>query len=123
MTISSKLFATQMLDQFKVIENRLQSLNTQISTGTRITKSSDAPIDAVTLTARSELQSRIEQYQSNVDKVNERLGLADATLETMGNLVTRMNEKFIAAKASPTKPFAAPARQRGIIPLMRFFWN
>ncbi len=44
MTISSKLFATQMLDQFKVIENRLQTLNTQISTGTRITKSSDAPI-------------------------------------------------------------------------------
>ncbi|MBT6366698.1 MAG: flagellar hook-associated protein FlgL [Bacteroidetes bacterium] len=89
-----------MLDQFKVIENRLQSLNTQISTGTRITKSSDAPIDAVTLTARSELQSRIEQYQSNVGKVNERLGLADATLETMGNLVTRMNEKFIATNTA-----------------------
>ena len=100
MTLSSKLFATQMLDQFKVIENRLQSLNTQISTGTRITKSSDAPIDAVTLTARSELQSRIEQYQSNVGKVNERLGLADATLETMGNLVTRMNEKFIATNTA-----------------------
>ncbi|MBT3650836.1 MAG: flagellar hook-associated protein FlgL [Rhodobacteraceae bacterium] len=100
MTISSKLFATQMLDQFKVIENRLQSLNTQISTGTRITKSSDAPIDAVTLTARSELQSRIEQYQSNVGKVNERLGLADTTLETMGNLVTRMNEKFIATNTA-----------------------
>ena len=100
MTISSKLFATQMLDQFKVIENRLQSLNTQISTGSRITKSSDAPIDAVTLTARSELQSRIEQYQSNVEKVNERLGLADATLETMGNLVTRMNEKFIATNTA-----------------------
>ena len=100
MTISSKLFATQMLDQFKVIENRLQSLNTQISTGSRITKSSDAPIDAVTLTARSELQSRIEQYQSNVDKVNARLGLADATLETMANLATRMNEKFIATNTA-----------------------
>ena len=100
MTISSKLFATQMLDQFKVIENRLQSLNTQISTGTRIAKSSDAPIDAVTLTARSELKSRIEQYQSNVDKVNERLGLADATLETMANLATRMNEKFIATNTA-----------------------
>ena len=34
MTISSKLFATQMLDQFKFIENRLQNLNTQIATGT-----------------------------------------------------------------------------------------
>ena len=46
MTISSKLFATQMLDQFKFIENRLQNLNTQIATGTRLTQSSDAPLDA-----------------------------------------------------------------------------
>ena len=100
MTISSKLFATQMLDQFKAIENRLQTLNTQIATGSRIVKSSDEPLDAVNLTARTELKSRIEQYQSNVDKVNDRLGLADASLETIGNLVTRMNEKFIATNTA-----------------------
>ena len=84
MTISSKLFATQMLDQFKVIENRLQSLNTQISTGTRITKSSDAPIDAVTLTARSELQSRIEQYQSNVEESKRALGFGGCYIGNNG---------------------------------------
>ena len=60
MTISSKLFATQMLDQFKAIENRLQTLNTQIATGSRIVKSSDEPLDAVNLTARTELKSRID---------------------------------------------------------------
>ena len=86
MTISSKLFATQMLDQFKFIENRLQNLNTQIATGTRITQSSDAPLDAVTLTARNELEARLEQFQSNAGKVTSRLGLADTTLETVGNL-------------------------------------
>ena len=100
MTISSKLFATQMLDQFKLIENRLQNLNTQIATGTRITKSSDAPLDAVTLTARRELEARLEQYQSNAGKVTSRLGLADTTLDTVGNLVTRMNEKFIASNTA-----------------------
>jgi flagellar hook-associated protein 3 len=100
MTISSKLFATQMLDQFKFIENRLQNLNTQIATGTRITQSSDAPLDAVTLTARNELEARLEQFQSNAGKVTSRLGLADTTLETVGNLVTRMNEKFIASNTA-----------------------
>ena len=100
MTISNKLFATQMMDQFKVIENRLQTLNTQISTGTRITKSSDAPIDAVKLTARNELKSRIEQFQSNIGKVKARLGLADTTLESIVNLATQMKEKFIAANTS-----------------------
>ena len=100
MTISSKLFATQMLDQFKFIENRLQNLNTQIATGTRLTQSSDAPLDAVTLTAREELEARLEQFQSNAGKVTSRLGLADTTLETVGNLVTRMNEKFIASNTA-----------------------
>lgn len=100
MTISSKLFATQMLDQFKFIENRLQNLNTQIATGTRLTQSSDAPLDAVSLTARRELEARLEQFQSNVGKVTSRLGLADATLDTVGNLVTRMNEKFIASNTA-----------------------
>ena len=100
MTISSKLFATQMLDQFKFIENRLQNLNTQIATGTRLTQSSDAPLDAVTLTARNELEARLEQFQSNAGKVTSRLGLADTTLETVGNLVTRMNEKFIASNTA-----------------------
>ena len=72
MTISSKLFATQMLDQFKFIENRLQNLNTQIATGTRLTQSSDAPLDAVTLTARSELEARLEQFQSNAASMSRK---------------------------------------------------
>ncbi|MDB2501813.1 flagellar hook-associated protein FlgL [Paracoccaceae bacterium] len=100
MTISSKLFATQMLDQFKFIENRLQNLNTQIASGTKLIQSSDAPLDAVTLTARNELEARLEQFQSNAEKVTSRLGLADTTLETVGNLVTRMNEKFIASNTA-----------------------
>ena len=110
MTISSKLFATQMLDQFKTIENKLQTINTQISTGARITKSSDAPIDAVTLTARDELKSRIDQYQSNIGKVTQRLALSDTTLEPLGNLAMRMNELFIAtntASATDTELQAA----------------
>ena len=73
MTISSKLFATQMLDQFKFIENRLQNLNTQIASGTKLIQSSDAPLDAVTLTARNELEARLEQFQSNAEKVTSRL--------------------------------------------------
>ena len=52
MTISTKLFSSQMLDQFKLIEGRLQKLQTQISTGSRIPQSSEQPMDAVTLSAR-----------------------------------------------------------------------
>ena len=96
MTISSKLFATQMLDQFKVIEERLQNLQTQISTGSRIPQASDQPLDAVKLSARKEIETRINQYQGNIVKATDRLTLVDSTLETAGNLATRLSELSVA---------------------------
>jgi flagellar hook-associated protein 3 FlgL len=96
MTISSKLFATQMLDQFKVIEERLQNLQVQISTGSRIPQASDQPLDAVKLSARKEIETRIGQYQGNIGKATDRLTLVDTTLETAGNLATRLSELFVA---------------------------
>lgn len=95
MTISSKLFATKMLDQFKVIEDRLQNLQVQISTGSRIPQSSDQPLDAVKLSARKEIEARIDQYQTNVAKATDRLTLADTALVTTNNLVARMSELFV----------------------------
>lgn len=96
MTISSKLFATQMLDQFKVIEERLQNLQTQISTGSRIPQASDQPLDAVKLSARREIETRIGQYQNNIVKATDRLTLVDSTLEIAGNLATRLSEILVA---------------------------
>ena len=100
MTISTKLFSSQMLDQFKLIEGRLQKLQTQISTGSRIPQSSEQPMDAVTLSARRELESNIAQYQKNLVKVNERLGLVDTTLEETVNMAIRLQELFIASNTS-----------------------
>lgn len=110
MTISSKLFATQMLDQFKVIEERLQNLQVQISTGSRIPQASDQPLDAVKLSARKEIENRIQQYQSNIAKATDRLTLVDTTLETTGNLATRLSELYVAMTTdtiTDTERFAA----------------
>ena len=82
-----------MLDQFKLIEGRLQKLQTQISTGSRIPQSSEQPMDAVTLSARRELESNIAQYQKNLGKVNERLGLVDTTLEETSSDPSSKTEK------------------------------
>ena len=100
MTISTRLFATQMLDQFKLIEGRLQNIQTQIATGSRIPLSSEQPIDAVTLSARRELESNISQYQKNLTKVYDRLDLVDTTLEETVNIAIRLKELFIASNTS-----------------------
>lgn len=100
MTISTRLFSNQMLDQFKLIEGRLQGLQTQIATGSRIPQSSEQPMDAVTLSARRELESKITQYQKNLEKVNDRLGLVDSTLEETVNIAIRLKELFVASNTS-----------------------
>ena len=102
MTISTRLFSLQMLDQFKLIEGRLQGLQTQIATGSRIPQSSEQPMDAVTLSARRELENNINQYQKNLRKVNDRLGLVDTTLEECVNLAIRLKELYIASNTSTT---------------------
>lgn len=112
MTISSKLFATQMLDQFKVIEERLQNLQTQISTGSRIPQASDQPLDAVKLSARKEIETRINQYQGNIVKATDRLTLVDSTLETAGNLATRLLELSVAMN---TDTITDSERSAGVI--------
>ncbi len=97
MSISTRLFSLQMLDQFRFIEGRLQDIQTQIATGSRIPQSSDQPMDAVTLSARNELDQRINQYQKNLGKVSERLGLVDSTLEEAVNISIRLKELFVAS--------------------------
>ena len=100
MSISTRLFSLQMLDQFKFMEGRLQDIQTQIATGSRIPQSSDQPLDAVTLSARNELNERITQYERNLGKVSERLSLVDTNLEEAVNMSIRLKELFVASNTS-----------------------
>jgi len=115
MTISTRLFSLQMLDQFKLIEGRLQGLQTQIATGSRIPQSSEQPMDAVTLSARRDLESNITQYQKNLNKVTDRLGLVDATLEESVNIAIRLKELFIAANTSTSTEIERMAAREEVL--------
>ncbi len=95
MSISNKLFADNTLDQFKTIETRLQGIQTKIASGTRIPQSSEQPLDAVTLSARKELDRKIEQFQNNLGKVNDRLSLVDSVFEESVNLSIRIKELLV----------------------------
>jgi flagellar hook-associated protein 3 FlgL len=115
MSISTKLFGTQMLDQFKTIEDRLQGLQTQVATGSRIPQSSVQPMDAVTLSARNELDTRLSQYQKNLAKVTDRLGLADTTLETAINGAIRVKELFVASNTDTVRQSERLAARQEIL--------
>ncbi len=97
MTLSTRLFAQQMLNRFDQINEAVQTRQTQIATGQRITESADAPVDAVRLSAVTELREEVSRYQDNVTTAQRRLSLGDDVLETADNILSRLRELSIAA--------------------------
>ena len=92
MTISSALFSERMLARFSDMNEAIQLRQTKISTGQAINEASDAPIDAVRLSALGEVTSRVERYTTNLTVAQRRLSLGDDTLSSADNLYTRLRE-------------------------------
>ena len=97
MTISSALFSERMLARFSDMNEAIQLRQTKISTGLAITEASDAPIDAVRLSALGEVTAKVERYTSNLTVAQRRLSLGDDTLSSADNLYTRLREVQLSA--------------------------
>ena len=97
MTISSSLFSERMLARFSDMNEAIQLRQTKISTGQAITEASDAPIDAVRLSALGEVTAKVERYTSNLTVAQRRLSLGDDTLSSADNLYTRLREVQLSA--------------------------
>ena len=97
MTVSTKMFADQMLNRFSQLNEEIQLRQTQVSTGKEITQASDKPIEAVKLSAMEEWVTQLSGFQRNVATAQERLTMADTTLENVDNIMTQMRERVIAA--------------------------
>ena len=97
MTISSSLFSERMLARFSDMNEAIQLRQTKISTGLAITEASDAPIDAVRLSALGEVTAKVERYTSNLTVAQRRLSLGDDTLSSADNLYTRLREVQLSA--------------------------
>ena len=97
MTISSALFSERMLARFSDMNEAIQLRQTKISTGQAMNEASDAPIDAVRLSALGEVTSRVERYTTNLTVAQRRLSLGDDTLSSADNLYTRLREVQLSA--------------------------
>ena len=92
MTISSSLFNEKMLARFSDMNEAIQLRQSKISTGQAITAASDAPIDAVRLSALNEVTAQTDRFATNLTVAQRRLGLGDNTLASADNLYTRLRE-------------------------------
>jgi flagellar hook-associated protein 3 FlgL len=101
MRISTTQIYTQGLRAFGTQQTKLAHLQEQISTGTRITKPSDDPAASARVLELEQIKELNEQYQVNIDLAEQRLKLQDTTLDSVGNVLTRLKELVIQSNNAP----------------------
>ena len=97
MRIGNKLFSEQQINQFSKQMEKIQKIQSQISSGKNIIFASDDPVGAVELSGLRDVKNQINQYLENCDLALNRLQLMDSTLEASSNIFTRCNELAIQA--------------------------
>ncbi|KRA82860.1 flagellar hook-associated protein FlgL [Altererythrobacter sp. Root672] len=86
--------STQQLGSLREQANKLQN---QISTGDRLSRSSDDPVAAARLRTLDRRERLSEVDQRNSDAALSDLKLADTALSTMVNIITRAKELALSA--------------------------
>ncbi len=97
MQVSQKLFNQQAIANFSKLDTEIQSLQEKVSTGKNILSASDDPIGAVNLSVAKEQKELLMRFSVNADVANERLALADVSLQEAVNALTRITELSIQA--------------------------
>jgi len=97
MSMSTKVFAQQSLANFERLTEEIQRRQERVATGVEVNKTSDAPLDAVKVSAADQRLRAVERYLGNIQQAETRLNLTDSALESVSDIMTRLNELAIRA--------------------------
>lgn len=97
MSISTKLFNERTIRSITGLNDQVNGLQEQVSTGKVDLRPSQDMAAAAKRSASSELLLRVERYQSNVTAARNRLDLADSVMGQIVNTTTRVQELTIQA--------------------------
>ena len=95
MTISTKIFNQQTIADLGRLSDQLGGLQDQVASGKKTIKPSIDPIATSKLHAAKDLQSSVQRYRGNVDRVESRLADSDLALSQLQNIMIRMKELSI----------------------------
>lgn len=97
MKISTKLFNQQQVSTFSKLTENIQNLQSKISSGKKFVSASDDPVAAAELSGLNTVKERFNQYSENAISGINRLNIADASLQSITNLMVRARELTIQA--------------------------
>lgn len=94
---STRAFFERATHSMGSLRGQAEKLQTQISTGGRLSKSSDDPLAAAQLRSLARKQSLSSVDKTSTDRADADLQLADGALGAMASLVTRAQELTVQA--------------------------
>jgi flagellin-like hook-associated protein FlgL len=98
MRITSNMMASQQLAGLQMNMAALQKAQQQVSTGKRLSSASEDPSATMSIMQSGSSLRALEQYRTSVQSATSRLGIEDAALQQLGDLVSRV--KVLGVQAS-----------------------
>lgn len=104
MRVTNSMLTRQVINNLTAAGDRTQNLQNQLSSGKRISKPSDDPVDAALALGQRTRLARIEQLERNNDAATDFLTMAGNLLEQVTSTITRVHEISIQASNETLGP-------------------
>jgi flagellar hook-associated protein 3 FlgL len=92
MRITSNMISAQQMTSLQSNMKLLQDSQQRVTTGKSFNVASENPTAATKVMAASSSLQALEQYRTNVQRASSRVNVEDATLQQLGDLITRARE-------------------------------
>lgn len=102
MRITNGMIAATTLRNVEANQARIEQLQSQLTSGSRITKPSDDPIGAARALSFQEGIDQTDQYLSNIDQATGWLNTTDSTLSAVTTLLQRARELAVQGSSETT---------------------
>src|SRR4051812_25767768 len=117
MRISQKMMADNALRNIQTNQARVDALESQITSGTRITRPSDDPIGAARALSLQESLDQSTQYGRNIDQATSWLNATDSALGSVTDALARSRELAVQAANGALTPSDRTALQAEVTQL------
>lgn len=102
--VTNRMMSNEVMYDLSVNINKLEDIHEKLSTGKRLNKPSDGPIDtAIALQHRTTLNN-LNQYSKNIDTATSWLNYTDSALNNMDKILMRVKELGVEGASESNSP-------------------
>src|SRR5437660_2422486 len=97
MRITPQMIVDSTLNNIQTNQNRIEELQNQVTSGSRISKPSDDPIGVARALNLQDSIAQSEQYQRNIDQASSWLNTTDSAMQSVSDAMNRARELAVQA--------------------------